>query len=74
MTRLTQTPPAAADAGDRRLSAAGEHRKGEFRCVDCGYGVTVWRELPTCPMCGGETWKPVSWRPFARAHETLKAE
>jgi hypothetical protein len=66
MTRLTETPT-AADGDHLRLAAAGEHRKGEFRCVDCGYGVTVYRDLPTCPMCGGESWRAVSWHPFGRA-------
>ena len=32
---------------------AGARAKGGFRCRDCGYGVTVYRSLPTCPMCGG---------------------
>jgi len=25
------------------------------RCAECGYGVTLWRELPRCPMCGRTT-------------------
>jgi hypothetical protein len=46
---------------------AGEHVKGEYHCSDCGYGVTVYRELPRCPMCGGESWEQSTWSPFARA-------
>jgi rubrerythrin len=47
--------------------AAGTSTKGEFHCSDCGYGVTVFRALPRCPMCGGESWEQSTWSPF-RAH------
>jgi hypothetical protein len=36
---------------------AGVAVKGEFHCAGCGYGVTVYRKLPRCPMCGGEEWE-----------------
>ena len=45
---------------------AGARAKGEFRCLDCGYGVTVYRVLPSCPMCRGSSWERVPWRPGAR--------
>jgi rubrerythrin len=45
----------------------GVQVKGEFHCSECGYGVTVSRELPTCPMCGNDSWEQTSWSPFARA-------
>ena len=41
--------PAALDAEARA--------KGEYRCAGCGYGVTIYRELPRCPMCGEESWE-----------------
>ena len=51
----------AGDAGDPdgdvRFSPAGARAVGAFRCADCGYGVTVHRQLPRCPMCGGTTWE-----------------
>ena len=31
---------------------------GEFRCSECGYGVSISRALPRCPMCSGTTWEP----------------
>jgi rubrerythrin len=37
--------------------AAGETAVGEFRCSECGYGVSVFRTLPICPMCGGAAWE-----------------
>jgi rubrerythrin len=49
----------------------GEHVKGEFHCSDCGYGVTVHRELPRCPMCGGSSWEQADWSPFTRDRQLL---
>jgi len=46
---------------------AGARVKGEYRCTDCGYGVTVYRELPRCPMCGSESWEQLAWSPFSRS-------
>jgi rubrerythrin len=46
---------------------AGVRVKGEFHCAECGYGVTIVRTLPSCPMCGGESWEQASWSPFGRA-------
>ena len=47
---------------------AGMRAKGEFRCAECGYGVTVYRALPACPMCQGTEWERVPWRPYARPY------
>jgi hypothetical protein len=52
--------------------ATGQKVKGEFHCADCGYGVTVCRELPICPMCGCEMWEQSDWSPFARARSILQ--
>jgi hypothetical protein len=46
--------------------AAGVKVKGEYRCAGCGYGVTIYRELPSCPMCGAGAWEQLAWSPFAR--------
>jgi hypothetical protein len=45
---------------------AGQAVKGEFHCSECGYGVTIVRALPLCPMCGGACWVQVAWSPFKR--------
>ena len=50
---------------------AGKSVKGEFHCSECGYGVTIVRALPTCPMCGGETWEESAWSPFTRSKALL---
>jgi rubredoxin len=54
-----------------RFWAAGDRGKGEFRCSECAYGVTVHTTLPVCPMCAGESWEQVPWSPFSRARRRL---
>jgi rubrerythrin len=51
--------------------STGQLVKGEFHCSDCGYGVTVHRELPRCPMCGGDAWEQTDWSPFMRDRQPL---
>ena len=60
-------PTDLADDGFVDFRTSGDPAKGEYHCADCGYGVTVYRALPLCPMCGGTTWEQTSWSPFARA-------
>jgi len=36
----------------------GETVAGRYQCSDCSYGVSIRRELPLCPMCGGTVWEP----------------
>ena len=45
----------------------GDEREGWVRCSGCGYGVTVYRTLPDCPMCRSREWTRVPWRPFSRS-------
>ena len=58
--------------GNVEFYTAGQHAKGEFHCAECAYGVTIFRELPRCPMCGCETWEQSTWSPFARARSILR--
>jgi rubredoxin len=51
--------------------ATGQVVKGEFHCSECGYGVTIVRALPLCPMCGGTSWEQSPWSPFTRAQQPL---
>jgi hypothetical protein len=68
MNASRERPTTSADGDDVPLSAAaGDHAKGVFRCADCGHAITVCRELPMCEMCGGESWRAGTWRPFARS-------
>jgi rubrerythrin len=54
------------------FALAGDSARGEYHCSECGYGVTVYRELPRCPMCSNEQWEPSTWSPFARARNVLQ--
>jgi rubrerythrin len=51
------------------FAVAGEEAAGAFRCAECGYGVTVQRRLPLCPMCGGTAWEHAEWLPFMRSRQ-----
>jgi rubrerythrin len=66
MTQGTEITRAAPDEYVE-FSAAGQQVKGEFHCSECGYGVTVVRKLPLCPMCGGTSWEQSEWSPFTRS-------
>lgn len=46
---------------------AGAPAKGQYRCTECGYGITIHDELPTCPMCSGASWEETLWTPFGNA-------
>jgi rubrerythrin len=65
MAQGTETSRAASDEFVE-FWAAGETVKGEFHCSECGYGVTIVRALPICPMCGGDAWEQAPWSPFTR--------
>ena len=66
---MVSTPRALEEATSEPAPAwtSGMRAKGEFRCSDCGYGVTVYRSLPVCPMCQGTNWTGVPWRPYTRS-------
>jgi hypothetical protein len=64
---LQEAHPSGGQAGDlMSVLLAGVSAKGEFHCAECGYGVTVFRQLPSCPMCGGEEWAQFAWSSFQR--------
>jgi hypothetical protein len=51
-------------ASARSGFGAGTPARGEFHCGGCGYGISVRRGLPTCPMCRGTEWYPTPGRPL----------
>jgi rubrerythrin len=53
---------------------AGVKAKGEYRCSGCGYGVTIYRELPRCPMCGSGSWEHLDWSPFRNVAAPLRVQ
>jgi hypothetical protein len=51
------------------LVVAGRGRRGkraEYRCAGCGYGIVVYGQPPSCPMCREPRWEHVEWRPFSQ--------
>jgi rubrerythrin len=70
MMKTLHTSRAASDEYVE-FRATGESVKGEFHCSACGYGVTIVRALPLCPMCGGSSWEQSTWSPFGRASKLL---
>lgn len=68
-----RTDALPADEGDFvELLATGTDARGEFECAECGYGAAVTRALPTCPMCRGESWQRVAWKPMQRARDAAR--
>jgi rubrerythrin len=53
--------------GDPVFRAAGTTARGEFRCVECGYGISVRTVLPHCPMCRGSEWEAPTTSPYGPA-------
>jgi hypothetical protein len=56
----------AVEAG---MVAAGRARRGkraEYRCAACGYGIVVYGQPASCPMCRQPGWEHVEWRPFSQ--------
>jgi rubrerythrin len=53
--------------GDPVFFSAGTVASGEYQCAECGYGITVRRTLPECPMCRGVQWEEPSTSPYGRS-------
>jgi hypothetical protein len=70
MAQGTETTGSASD-DYVQFWLTGESVKGEFHCSECGYGVTIVRTLPVCPMCGGTAWEQTPWSPFTRSQRSL---
>jgi len=63
------------EAEDAEL-AAGGGRKGkrtEYHCAACGYGIVVYGQPPSCPMCSEARWEHVEWRPFSQLPDNERA-
>ena len=54
-------------AGVPVFLAAGSEASGEFHCAECGYGISVRRMLPECPMCRGVAWEEPMTSPYGRS-------
>jgi lipopolysaccharide biosynthesis regulator YciM len=53
-----------AGTRERVLVEAGVRGAGEYRCLECGYGIVTFSLVPACPMCHGDTWEVTRESPF----------
>lgn len=60
-------PLEGQDSGYVVLVASGTSGTGQYRCAECGYGITIHAALPDCPMCGGASWEETPWSPISNA-------
>jgi hypothetical protein len=53
---------------DAEVAAGGGRRgkRAEYYCAACGYGIVVYGQPPSCPMCNEARWEHVEWRPFSQ--------
>jgi hypothetical protein len=61
---LDSSATTPADGTSARI-AAGARGAGDYRCLDCGYGIATFGLVPTCPMCHGSDWEPAPRSPFS---------
>jgi hypothetical protein len=45
---------------------ARKGKRAEYSCAACGYGIVIYGQAPSCPMCGEVRWEHVEWRPFSQ--------
>jgi lipopolysaccharide biosynthesis regulator YciM len=57
-------PAPEAGARDVDRVEAGTRGAGEYRCLECGYGIVTFSLVPACPMCHGSHWQAARWSPF----------
>ena len=65
----SESAPAPTALIDGGVVASGPGRKGmrtQYRCTVCGYGIVVYGQPPSCPMCSEARWEHVEWRPFSQ--------
>jgi lipopolysaccharide biosynthesis regulator YciM len=64
------TPARKAGAGESAPVQAGMRGAGEYRCLECGYGIVTFSLVPACPMCHGSSWEAARWSPFSARSTT----
>jgi hypothetical protein len=52
--------PASQAAAGTQIIEAGARGTGDYRCLDCGYGIATSGLVPMCPMCHGSQWRLAS--------------
>jgi hypothetical protein len=56
------------EAEDSEIAAGGgrKGKRAEYYCAACGYGIVVYGQPASCPMCREPRWEHVEWRPFSQ--------
>ena len=54
---LERSASQEAVGGARTTIEAGARGAGDYRCLDCGYGIATSGLVPMCPMCHGSHWQ-----------------
>jgi rubrerythrin len=52
--------PKRLDARSAIHKDMDDRMRVDLRCRGCGYGIVVAGDPPTCPLCRGRDWEPIS--------------
>jgi hypothetical protein len=63
---LRQTEEAAIEEGTLAAGGGKKGKRAEYRCVACGYGIIVYGQAPSYPICRETRWEHAAWRPFSQ--------
>jgi hypothetical protein len=61
------------EAEDSEIAAGGgrKGKRAEYSCAACGYGIVIYGQPPSCPICSEARWEHVEWRPFSQLFDDL---
>ena len=66
VTLVREAEDSAAEGGMVAAWGSRKAKRDEYRCAGCGYGIVVYGQAPSCPMCREARWEHVEWRPFSQ--------
>ena len=66
VVELREVGEAAVEGGVVAVGRGRRGKRAEYRCTACGYGIVVYGQAPSCPMCSEARWEHVEWRPFSQ--------
>ncbi len=68
---LREAEDAAVEGGMVVAGGGRTGKRAEYRCAACGYGIVVYGQAPSCPMCREARWEHVERRPFSQLVDNL---
>ena len=63
---VREADDSAVEGGMVAADGGRKGKRAEYRCAACGYGIVVYGQAPSCPMCREARWQHVEWRPFSQ--------